>query len=85
MPLKYLISGAQQNEEDDSHPIKMTDFRNEDAQLVDGINALQCFRDEVIEENNVRQLFLVSRMDGIEDVKHNILVNYKLKTANLNA
>jgi len=45
MPLKYLISGAQQNEEDDCHPIKMTDFRNEDAQLVDGINALQCFRE----------------------------------------
>jgi len=85
MPPKLCISGAQQDEEDDCHPVKITDSRNEDAQPVDAMDALQRFRDEVIEENNPRQLFSVSRMEGVEELKRDILVNYKSKKSNLKA
>lgn len=85
MLLKSYISGAQLDEEDDCHPVKMTDSRNEDVQPVDAMDAIQRFRDEVIEENNQRQLFSVSRMEGVEELKRNILVNYKSKKLNLKA
>jgi len=85
MPPKLCISGAQQDEEDDCLPVKMIDSRNEDAQPVDAMDALQRFRDEVIDENNPRQLFSVSRMEGVEELKRDILVNYKSKKSNLKA
>jgi len=76
MPLKSCISGAQQDEEYDCHPMKMTDSRNEDVQPGDVMDAVQCFRDEVI-ENNPWQLPSVSRMEGVEELKRDILVNYR--------
>lgn len=40
MLVKSCISGAQQDEEYDCHPVKMTDSRNEDVQPVDVMDAI---------------------------------------------
>lgn len=48
------------------------------------MDAVKRFRDANKETNKTRQLFLVSRMEGIEELKQDVLVAYKSK-ANLKA
>ena len=82
MPLN--ISGAQQDNEDDSHLVPVLESRDEEVQPVDAMDALKRFRDANKETNKPRQLFSVSRMEGIEELKRDVLVAYKSK-ANLKA
>ena len=49
------------------------------------MDALRRFRDNIIETNKVRQLFTVSRLEGIEELKIDVLVHYKSRTSNLKA
>jgi len=63
----------------------MLDTGNNAPQPVDAMDALQRFRDEIIETNKARQLFTVSRMEGIEELKLDVLVHYKSRTSNLKA
>lgn len=58
--------------------------RDEEVQPVDAMDALKRFRDANKETNKPRQLFSVSRMEGIEELKRDFLVAYKSK-ANLKA
>lgn len=63
----------------------MLDTGNNAPQPVDAVDALRRFRDEIIETSKPRQLFTVSRMEGIEELKLDVFVHYKSKTANLKA
>ena len=82
MPLN--ISGVQQDNEDDGHLVPVFESRDEEVQPVDAMDALKRFRDANKETNKPRQLFSVSRMEGIEELKRDVLVAYKSK-ANLKA
>lgn len=63
----------------------MLDIGNNAPQPVDAMDALRRFRDDIIEMNKARQLFTVSRMEGIEELKLDVLVHYKSRTSNLKA
>ena len=78
-------SGAQLDDADDGDLVPMLDSNTEDVQPVDAMDALKRFRDEVIETTKPRQLFSVSRMEGTDELKRDILVKYKGKNANLKA
>jgi len=78
-------SGAQLDDADDGDLVPMLDSKTEDVQPVDAMDALKLFRDEVIETTKPQQLFSVSRMEGTDDLKRDILVKYKGKNANLKA
>lgn len=80
------ISGVQQEEDDDDGDlVQMLDTGNNAPQPVEAMDALRWFRDEIIETSKPRQLFTVSRMEGIEELKRDVFVHYKSKTANLKA
>ncbi len=73
---------------DDGELVPMLESKTEnptDVQLVDAMDALKRFRDEVIETTKPRQLFSVSRMEGTDELKRDIMVKYKGKNANLKA
>jgi len=72
-------SGAQLDDADDGDLVPMLDSKTEDVQPVDAMDALKRFRDEDIETTKPRQLFSVSRMEGTDELKRDILVKYKEK------
>ena len=53
--------------------------------VLDRSEAITKFREEVIEQNAPRQLFSVSRMEGPEELKRDILLCYKGRRNNLKA
>lgn len=48
--------------------VPMLDSKTEDVQLIDAMDALKRFRDEVIESRKPQQLFSVSRMEGTDEL-----------------
>lgn len=67
MPLN--ISGTEQDNEDDSHLVPGLESRDEEVQPVDAMDALKRFQDANKETNKPRQLFSVSKMEGVEELK----------------
>lgn len=63
----------------------MLDLGENAPQPLLATEALQRFRDEMIDREKPRQLFSVSRMEGLEELKRDVLLHYKSKKANLKA
>ena len=57
----------------------MTVISYQCLQPVDAMDAKKHFRDANKERNKPRQLFSISRMEGIEELKRDVLVAYKSK------
>ena len=66
-------------------PFHTTCIGDEDVTCIDATKAVLKFREEVINQNAPRQLFSVSRMEGIEELKRDIFVCYKGRRNNLMA
>ena len=80
----HFDSGALQ-EDDDDYLVPMLDLGENAPQPLLATEALQRFRDEMIDREKPRQLFSVSRMEGLEELKRDVLLHYKSKKANLKA
>ena len=64
----------------------MLDSGNQEVQQVaDAWDALRRFQEEVVETSKPQQLFTISRMEDSEELKRDILVNYKSTKTNLKA
>ena len=66
-------------------PFHTTCIGDEEVTCTDATKAVLKFREEVINQNAPRQLFSVSRMEGIEELKRDIFVCYKGRRNNLMA
>lgn len=63
------LLGTEQDNEDDSHLVPVLESRDEEVQPVDAMDALKRFQDANKETNKPRQLFSVSKMEGVEELK----------------